>query len=78
MISSVEAATIALNVTDIIRAHLIVSIWSNELAQNKLRNAIDDYFFDALRDTMQIELPLEQLDDLEQRIMDLAKARFTA
>lgn len=78
MISSVEAATIALKVTDIIRAYLIVGIWSNEVAQNKLRNAIDDYFFDALRDTMQIELPLEQLDDLEQRIMDLAKARFTA
>lgn len=78
MIASAEAAAIALTVTDIIRGHLIVGIWSNEVAQNKLRNAIDDYFFDALRDTMQIELPLEQLDDLEQRIMDLAKARFTA
>lgn len=77
MISSSEAATIALTMTDIIRGHLIVGIWSNEVAQNNLRNAIDDYFFDALRDTMQIELPLEQLDDLEQRIMGLAKARFT-
>lgn len=77
MIGPNEAAIIALAVTDIIRANLIVGIWSNEVAQNKLRNAIDDYFFDVLRDTMQIELPLEQLDDLEQRIMDLAKARFT-
>jgi len=73
-----DAAAIALAVTNIIRSHLIVGIWSNEVAQNNLRNAIDDYFFDILRDSMQIELPLEQLDDLEQRIMDLAKARFTA
>lgn len=73
-----EGASIALDVTKIIRSHLIVGIWSNEVAQNNLRNAIDDYFFDVLRDTMQIELPMEQLDDLEQRIMDLARARFAA
>jgi len=73
-----EGASIALDVTNIIRSHLIVGIWSNEVAQNNLRNAIDDYFFDVLRDTMQIELPMEQLDDLEQRIMDLARARFAA
>ena len=64
--------------TNIIRSHLIVGIWSNGVAQNNLRNAIDDYFFDVLRDTMQIELPIEQLDDLEQWIMDLARARFAA
>ena len=73
-----EGASIALDVTNIIRSHLIVGIWSNEVAQNNLRNAIDDYFFDVLRDTMQIELPMEQLDDLEQRIMDLVRARFAA
>ena len=73
-----EGASIALDVTKIIRSHLIVGIWSNEVAQNNLRNAIDDYFFDVLRDTMQIELPMDQLDDLEQRIMDLARARFAA
>lgn len=78
MIASDETATIAMAVNDIIRSHLIVGIWSNEVAQNKLRNAIDDYFFDALRDSMQIEIPLGRLDDLEQRIMDMARARFTA
>ena len=64
--------------TEIIRSHLIVGIWSNEVAQNNLRNAIDDFLFDVLRDSMQIELPIEQLDDLEHRIMDLARARFAA
>lgn len=77
-ISADEGAAIAVAVTGIIRSHLIVGIWSNEMAQNNLRNAIDDYFFDVLRDNMQIELPIEQLDDLEQRIMDLSRARFAA
>ena len=73
-----EAASIALEIIDIIKSHLIVDIWSNEVAQNKLRNAIDDYFFDALRDERGVDLPVEVLDDLELKIMDLARARFAA
>jgi type I restriction enzyme R subunit len=73
-----EAASIALEIIDIIKSHLIVDIWSNEVAQNNLRNAIDDYFFDVLRDDRGVDLPLEVLDDLELKIMDLARARFAA
>ncbi|MDF3605305.1 hypothetical protein PE067_03495 [Paracoccus sp. DMF-8] len=75
---SVEAASIALEIIDIIKSHLIVDIWSNEVAQNKLHNAIDDYFFDVLRDERGVDLPVEVLDDLELKIMDLARARFAA
>lgn len=73
-----EAASIALEIIGIIKSHLIVDIWSNEVAQNNLRNAIDDYFFDVLRDEQGIDLPVEVLDDLELKIMDLARARFAA
>ena len=73
-----EAASIALEIIDIIKSHLIVDIWSNEVAQNKLRNAIDDYFFDVLRDERGVDLPVEVLDDVELKIMDLARARFAA
>lgn len=73
-----DAASIALEIIDIIKSHLIVDIWSNEVAQNKLRNAIDDYFFDVLRDERGVDLPVEVLDDLELKIMDLARARFEA
>jgi len=48
------------------------------VAQNNLRNAIDDYFFDVLRDERGVDLPVEVLDDLELKIMDLARARFAA
>jgi type I restriction enzyme R subunit len=71
-----DAALIALALIDIIKAHHIVDVWSNDVAQNKMRNAIDDYFFDVARDRKGIEIPVEQLDELETRIMNLARARF--
>ncbi|WP_439527878.1 type I restriction endonuclease subunit R [Pannonibacter sp.] len=77
-VSGDEAASIAVEIIDIIKSHLIVDIWSNEVAQNKLRNAIDDYFFDVLRDERGVDLPVQVLDDLELKIMDLARARFAA
>ncbi|WP_041535984.1 type I restriction endonuclease subunit R [Parvibaculum lavamentivorans] len=71
-----EVAGIALAIIDIIKEHHIVDVWSNDLAQNKIRNAIDDYFFDVVRDEKGINLSVGTLDDLESRIMNLAKARF--
>lgn len=77
-VSGDEVASIAMEIVDIIKSHLIVDIWSNEVAQNNLRNAIDDYFFDVLRDERGVDLPVQVLDDLELKIMDLARARFAA
>ena len=75
-VDTVEAANIALAIIDIVKAHHIVDMWSNDIAQNSLRNAIDDYFFDVLRDEKGIELSDGVMDDLESKIMNLAKARF--
>ena len=75
-IAAEELADIALAVIAIVKENHIVDVWSNDVAQNKMRNAIDDYFFDELRDHRGIELPVNLLDDLEQRLMDLARARF--
>jgi len=74
--SDENAAEIARTVVDIIKQHHIVDVWSNEVAQNKMRNAIDDYFFDVIRDEKGIDIPLEQLDEIELQIMDVARARF--
>ncbi|MEI6417881.1 MAG: type I restriction enzyme endonuclease domain-containing protein, partial [Sphingomonadales bacterium] len=71
-----EAGKIAIDIISIISSHLIVGVWSNEVAQNNMRNAIDDYFFDVLRDQRNIHVELEVLDGLEHEIMSLAKARF--
>ncbi|MEL6361760.1 MAG: HsdR family type I site-specific deoxyribonuclease [Pseudomonadota bacterium] len=71
-----ETADIALAIIDIVKTHHIVDVWSNDVAQNAMRNAIDDYFFDVLRDQKGISLTVEALDALEQKLMNLARARF--
>ena len=71
-----EVAAMALAVMEIIQAHLMVGIWSNEEAQNALRNARDDFFFDVVRDQKGIAVPEGVLDELQRDIMDLARARF--
>lgn len=71
-----ETAQVALDLIGIVRAHHIVDIWSNEVAQNRMRNAIDDYFFDVLRDQKGVALDVEILDTLELDLMKLARARF--
>ena len=75
-ISDDEAVSIVLEIICIIKSHLIVDIWSNELELNNLYNAIDDYFCDVLRGKKGIHLPDDALDDLEPKIMSLAQARF--
>jgi type I restriction enzyme R subunit len=41
-----------------------------------MRNAVDDYFFDVLRDQKEINLPVELMDDIDEKLMNLARARF--
>jgi type I restriction enzyme R subunit len=71
-----EIAQIALTIIEIIKEHHIVDVWRNDIAQNNMRNAVDDYFFDVLRDHKQINLPAERMDDIDEQIMNLARARF--
>ena len=71
-----EIAKIALTIIEIIKEHHIVDVWRNDIAQNNMRNAADDYFFDVLRDYKQIKLSAEKMDDIDEQIMNLARARF--
>jgi type I restriction enzyme, R subunit len=71
-----DTAGISLAIIDIIKDHHIVGVWSNDVAQNSMRNAIDDYFFDVLRDQKGVSVPVEILDELESRLMRVAQARF--
>ncbi|MGN9813816.1 type I restriction endonuclease subunit R [Streptomyces sp. SD11] len=75
-LSEDDTAHVALSIIDVIKAHHIVDVWSNETAQNDMRNAIDDYFFDVLRDERGVDLPVEVIDDMELKIMQLARVRF--
>ena len=75
-LSEVEIANAALDIIEIIKKYHIVDVWSNEIAQNEMRNAIDDYYYDVLREQKGLILTDAQLNDLENKIMNLARARF--
>ena len=71
-----EVAAMAMPVTEIIQKHLMVGLWSNEEARNRLCNAMDDFFFDVVRDQKGIAVPEKILDELQRKIMAMARARF--
>ena len=77
-IASGEAAAIALEIVEIVKRRLIVDVWSNEVAQKELLNAIDDFLCDVVRDKKGVNLPDEMIVDLGLRTMELARARFKA
>lgn len=75
-VSEEDMANISRAIVGIIKEHHIVDVWRNEVAQNNMRNAIDDYFFDVVRDQQGMNVRLDHLDELELQIMDVARARF--
>lgn len=72
------SAQIAIDIVEIIKGkeHFIVHLWQNLDAQNRLKTAIDDYFFDVVAPKIGILLDVGKLDMLEESIMSIAKARF--
>ncbi len=75
-INTEELAQVAIEVLAIVQSHLIVGIWTNDVAKNRLLDALDDYLWDELVAKRHIAMPLELPDTLEQRVLAIAKARF--
>lgn len=71
-----ELALISIELLKIVEAHLIVGMWTNEVAQNNLLNALDDYFWEELQSKRHIAMPDELPDELLQRIVTISRARF--
>lgn len=71
-----QTAEIALKIIQIVKDLHITNVWTNDVRQNEIRNAIDDYFFDVVRDEKGIGIPIDVLDTLETEIMALARRRF--
>ena len=71
-----DIAEITLEIIEIIENHLIVDFWTNEIEQNKLRNALDDYFYRVIRDKKRIQLSENIMDSLQRELFKLARVRF--
>jgi len=70
--SSVE---ISLAVQDILKKRYKVNFWDDEDAKKAAMNDIDDYLFDVIKGEMKIELSTEQMDNIIEKTLTVARHR---
>ena len=76
-IETLEAAAIdtAIAIIGILDKHKKVHFWDDEDAQKQVVNDIDDYLYDELKTQRGIELSLDQMDDIIEKVLQVAKHR---
>jgi type I restriction enzyme R subunit len=68
-------ADTAIVIHGILEKHNKVHFWDDEDAQKQAINEIDDYLYDELKTERGIELSLDQMDDIIERVLQVAKHR---
>jgi len=71
----VIVANTAIAIHCILEKHKKVHFWYDEDAQKQTVNEIDDYLYDELKTKKGIELSLDQMDELIEKVMQVAKHR---
>jgi len=69
------AADGAIALYKIFEKHKKVQFWEDQDAQNQTINEIEDYLFDEVKTKKDVELSIEQLDEIIERVMQVAKHR---
>jgi type I restriction enzyme, R subunit len=69
------ATDTALAIHGILEKHKKVHFWDDEDAQKQVVNEIDDYLFDELKTARGIELSLDQMDGIIEKVLQVAKHR---
>ncbi len=69
------AADTAIKIHGILEKHKKVHFWDDEDAQKQVINEIDDYLYDEVRTERGIELSLEQMDEIIEKVLQVAKHR---
>jgi type I restriction enzyme R subunit len=72
------AADTALAVLEIIQEHWKVQFWDDLDAQKQVTNDIDDYLYDEIKGRRGIDLSLEKMDEILEKVMQLARHRMPA
>ncbi|MBU1057596.1 MAG: type I restriction endonuclease subunit R [Proteobacteria bacterium] len=68
-------ADTAIAIHSILETHKKVHFWDDEDAQNQTANEIDDYLYDELKTEKGIELSLDQMDEIIEKVLQVAKHR---
>jgi type I restriction enzyme R subunit len=71
------AAEAAMAVWDIFRRNRKVGYWDDLDAQRRTMNEIDDYLYDELKDARGVALSTEEMDEIIEKAMQLARHRMT-
>jgi type I restriction enzyme, R subunit len=69
-------AAAALELVSIVKTLKVVNWTENVDVQNAMRNRMDDYFFDVIRDQHGIELTPDQIDAIVDSVLKVARARM--
>ncbi|MBV5319950.1 MAG: type I restriction endonuclease subunit R [Chlorobium phaeobacteroides] len=69
------AANTAIAIHRIFEKHKKVHFWYDDDARKQTANEIDDYFYDELKTEKGIELSLDQMDELIEKVMLVARHR---
>ncbi|MBA7579022.1 hypothetical protein ES708_20888 [subsurface metagenome] len=69
------SADTAIAIQKILKCHSKVHFWDDEDAQNKVKNGIDDFLYDEIKEKRGIELTLAQMDEIIMTTMKTAKYR---
>ncbi len=73
-IEAVSAET-SLAIQRIIEGHWKVDFWTDDDAQKSAINDIDDFLYDEVKDKFDMALSLEQMDEIIEKTMQIAKSR---
>lgn len=73
-LDSISAET-ALAIQSTIDRHWKVDFWNDDEAKNAAINDIDDYLYDDVKSKYQISLSIEQMDEIIEKTMHVAKSR---
>ena len=73
-----NAAEAAERLYSIIDQHRVVNWIQREDIQNEMRNDIDDFLFDVVRDEMGVSLTVEKVDRIVDRILAIARVRMAS
>jgi type I restriction enzyme R subunit len=74
--AQVTAAEAAKAVWDIFRRNRKVGYWDDLDAQRRTMNEIDDYLYDEVKGTRGIALSLDEMDEIIDKTMQLARHRM--
>jgi type I restriction enzyme R subunit len=68
-------ADAAIAIHKILSEHKKVHFWDDEDAQKQVVNEIDDYLFDEIKNGKGIELSLDQMDEIIEKVLQVSKHR---